>query len=147
RPAINVGLSVSRVGGKAQAPAMKQTAGRLRLEMASYRELAAFAQFASDLDPATKAKLERGARITEILKQSQYKPMPIGEQVLVIWAVTHGAMDEVEVNRCHEWEERYLEFIRNTKKTLLAAVSAKKKIDEKLEKEIDKSFEEFKKVF
>jgi len=147
RPAINVGLSVSRVGGKAQAPAMKQTAGRLRLEMASYRELAAFAQFASDLDPATKAKLERGARITEILKQSQYKPMPIGEQVLVIWAVTHGAMDEVEVNRCHEWEERCLEFIRNTKKTLLADVSEKKKIDEKLEKEIEKSFEEFKKVF
>ena len=99
RPAVNAGISVSRVGGAAQIKAMRQVAGRLRLDLAGYRSLAAFAQFGSDLDPATKAQLDRGARLTEILKQGQYQPMPVEEQVAIIWAATNGFLDDVPVER------------------------------------------------
>ncbi|MBU0579091.1 F0F1 ATP synthase subunit alpha [Patescibacteria group bacterium] len=111
RPAVNVGLSVSRVGGAAQTKAMKQVAGKMRLDLAQYRELAAFAQFSSDLDPQTRAQLDRGARITEILKQGWEKPMPMAQQVLIIWAVTNGYLDKIAVEVVNTWEQKFLEFI------------------------------------
>jgi F-type H+-transporting ATPase subunit alpha len=111
RPAINVGLSVSRVGGKAQTKVMKAVAGRLRLELAQFRELAAFAQFGSDLDKATRDQLERGQRLTEILKQPQYKPVPLDHQVMLIYAVTHDYADDVPVEKMREWAEGFLRFM------------------------------------
>ena len=114
RPAVNAGLSVSRVGGDAQTKAMKKVAGRLRLELASYRELAAFAQFGSDLDKATRAQLERGQRLTEVLKQPQYAPVPLDEQVMDIFAVTNGFADDVPVNKLRDFEAGLLQFLRTT---------------------------------
>src|SRR5947208_7871864 len=107
RPAMNVGISVSRVGGAAQTRAMRQVAGRLRLDLAQFRELAAFAQFGSDLDRATRAQLDRGLRVQEILKQPQYRPMPLRQQVEVIWAVTNGMLDEVPIERVKAWEDGF----------------------------------------
>ena len=112
RPALNVGISVSRVGGAAQTKAMKQVAGRLKLDLAQFRELAAFAQFSSDLDPTTKAQIERGRRITEVLKQSPYSPVPVEEQVVALWAVTNGYMDEIEVEKIKDFEQKYLSFLK-----------------------------------
>src|SRR5580765_8849789 len=112
RPAINPGISVSRVGGNAQIKAMKQVAGRLRLDLAQYRELEAFAQFGSDLDQATQRQLARGVRVVEVLKQSQYQPMPVEQQVIVIFAVTNGLIDDVEVPKIRDWEAGLLEFMR-----------------------------------
>ena len=134
RPAINVGLSVSRVGGAAQIKAMKQVAGTMRLDLAQYRELAAFAQFGSDLDKATKAKLERGARLVELLKQPQYQPMPAQEQVASIWAATHGYMDDVPVEDVREFETQMLSYIRDAHPEVLAAIKDRKVIDEGVEK-------------
>jgi len=111
RPAINVGLSVSRVGGKAQTKVMKAVAGRLRLELAQFRELAAFAQFGSDLDKATRDQLERGQRLTEILKQPQYEPVPLDRQVMLIYAVTHDYADDVPLEKMREWAEGFLRFM------------------------------------
>src|SRR5687767_8885160 len=111
RPAVNVGISVSRVGGSAQVKAMRSVAGRLRLDLAQYRELEAFASFASDLDAATKRQLERGARTVEVLKQGQYQPMPVEQQVVVIYAVTNGFLDEVPVADIREWERGFLEYL------------------------------------
>src|SRR6184192_567034 len=111
RPAVNVGISVSRVGGAAQVKAMKKVAGPLRLELAQYREKAAFAQFGSDLDPATQKQLARGARVVEVLKQPQYQPMPVEQQVIVIFAVTNGLIDDVPVPQIKEWEKGLLEFM------------------------------------
>ena len=111
RPAINVGISVSRVGGSAQIKAMKSVAGRLRLDLAQYRELEAFAAFASDLDAATKRQLDRGARTVEVLKQGQYRPMVVEEQVVIIYAVTNGFIDDVPVNRVREWETGFHAFM------------------------------------
>src|SRR5215212_5984388 len=111
RPAINVGISVSRVGGAAQIKAMKTVAGRLRLDLAQYRELEAFASFASDLDAATKRQLERGARTVEILKQPQFQPMPVEKQVMIIYAVTNGFLDQVPVNEIRAWESSFLDFV------------------------------------
>ncbi|MCC6319013.1 MAG: F0F1 ATP synthase subunit alpha [Gemmatimonadaceae bacterium] len=111
RPAINVGISVSRVGGSAQVKAMRSVAGRLRLDLAQYRELEAFAAFASDLDAATKRQLERGARTVEVLKQPQYSPMAVEQQVAIIYAVSNGHLDDVPVNRCREWERGFHEFM------------------------------------
>ena len=110
RPAVNAGISVSRVGGNAQTKAMKKVAGRLRLDLAQYRELAAFAQFASDLDKATQAQLARGQRTMQILKQGQYVPMPMEKQVTVIWAVTNGLCDEVPVEEMLAWEKNFHEY-------------------------------------
>jgi F-type H+-transporting ATPase subunit alpha len=111
RPALNVGLSVSRVGSSAQVPSMKKVAGKLRLDLAQYRELAAFAQFGSDLDAATKAQLERGARTVEILKQPQFAPVPVGVQVAVLFAVSSGALDAVPVEKIPEWEEGFVAYL------------------------------------
>ena len=111
RPAMNVGISVSRVGGSAQTRAMRQVAGRMKLELAQFRSLAAFAQFASDLDPATRAQLERGLRLQEILKQPQYSPVPLEKQVLVIWAATNGHLDDVPVDKVGQWEAEFTRFV------------------------------------
>ncbi len=111
RPAVNAGISVSRVGGNAQIKAMKQVAGRLRLDLAQYRELEAFAQFGSELDASTQRQLARGARVVEVLKQPQYRPMPVEQQVAVIFAVTNGLLDDVEVGKIREWEQGFHEFM------------------------------------
>ena len=111
RPAVNVGISVSRVGGSAQTKAMKSVAGRLRLDLAQYRELEAFAAFASDLDAATKRQLDRGARTVEILKQPQYQPQAVEQQVMVLYAVTNGHLDELPVARIREWERGFLDYV------------------------------------
>lgn len=144
RPAINVGLSVSRVGGAAQIKAMKQVAGTMRLDLAQYRELAAFAQFGSDLDRATKAKLDRGARLVELLKQPQYQPMPAQEQVASIWAATHGYMDDVPVEDIRNFESDMLTFIRDTHKEVLDAIKEKKVIDKEVEKGLEDAVKAFK---
>ncbi|HZK66944.1 MAG TPA: F0F1 ATP synthase subunit alpha, partial [Chloroflexota bacterium] len=111
RPALNVGISVSRVGSAAQTKAMKQVAGRLKSDMAQYREVQAFAQFGSDLDRVTKAQIDRGQRVTEVLKQPQYQPVPLAKQVMLLYAVTNGYMDEVPVARIREFEEGFLRFM------------------------------------
>ena len=147
RPAINVGLSVSRVGGAAQIKAMKQVAGTMRLDLAQYRELAAFAQFGSDLDKATKAKLDRGARLVELLKQPQYQPMPAHEQVASIYAATRGHMDDVPVERIREFESKMLAFMRDSKKDALEAIKEKKVIDEAVEKSLTEAIAAFKKTW
>jgi len=147
RPAINVGLSVSRVGGAAQIKAMKQVAGTMRLDMAQYRELAAFAQFGSDLDKATQAKLNRGARLVELLKQSQYQPMPVQEQVSSMYAATRGFMDDVPVAAVRKFEGEFLEFLRNAKADILNDIKSKQKLDEDIEKRLKAAIEEFKKGF
>jgi len=111
RPAINPGISVSRVGGNAQIKAMKQVAGRLRLDLAQYRELEAFAQFGSELDQATQKQLARGGRVVEVLKQPQYQPMPVEQQVMVIFAVTNGHLDDVPVDQIRAWEQGFRDFM------------------------------------
>ena len=132
RPALNVGISVSRVGGDAQTKAMRQVAGQLRLDLAQYRELAAFAQFASDLDSQTRSQLERGARLTELLKQDKYQPVPLAEQVAVIYAGTQGYLDKVPVARVREWEAGFIRFLKSEQKDLLAAIEKQKALDDKL---------------
>ena len=144
RPAINVGLSVSRVGGAAQIKAMKQVAGTMRLDLAQYRELAAFAQFGSDLDKGTKAKLDRGARLVELLKQPQYRPMPAQEQVASIWAATRGHMDDVPVGQIRRFETEMLTFLRDTRKDVLDAIKDKKVIDEAVESALTEAVAAFK---
>jgi len=147
RPAINVGLSVSRVGGAAQIKAMKQVAGTMRLDMAQYRELAAFAQFGSDLDKATKAKLDRGARLVELLKQPQYKPQPVQEQVASMFAATRGYMDDVAVENVRRFEAEFFEFMRNAKADVLKDIKEKAVIDADVEARLRAAIEEFKKTF
>lgn len=143
RPAINVGLSVSRVGGAAQTKAMKAVAGKLRLDLAQFRALQAFAQFSSDLDPATKAQIERGKRVTEVLKQPPFSPVPIEEQVVVLWAVTNGYLDNVEVERVKEFEEKYVAHLKLHEKKLMSEVADKKELDEKMVKQLEKVTKEF----
>jgi F-type H+-transporting ATPase subunit alpha len=133
RPAVNVGLSVSRVGGDAQTKAMKQVAGRLRLEMASFRELAAFAQFGSDLDKATQAQLNRGQHLQEILKQPQYEPMSLDDQVIVIYAGTHGYADEVSLDRMRAWEIALLRFMETSHPEIGKDIAEKKALVEDTE--------------
>ena len=147
RPAVNAGLSVSRVGGKAQIKAMKAVTGSLRLDLAQYRELAAFAQFGSDLDEATRNRLERGKRIVEVLKQPQYVPMPIELQIVIIWAVTNGHLDEVPVEQIKDFEEKYLDFIKTRKEGLVNQIAKEKALGDKLIKELEKSVNEFKRSF
>jgi F-type H+-transporting ATPase subunit alpha len=132
RPALNVGISVSRVGGDAQTKAMRQVAGQLRLDLAQYRELAAFAQFASDLDTATRNQLERGARLTELLKQDKYQPVPLAEQVSVLYAGTQGFIDKVPVARVREWEAGFVRFLKSERPDLLATIEKEKALDDKL---------------
>jgi len=147
RPAINVGISVSRVGGSAQIKAMKQVAGTLRLDLAQYRELAAFAQFGSDLDKATLAQLNRGSRMVELLKQDQYKPLPVEQQVLVIFAGTNGYLDDVQVNVVKKFEAELLRFVTSKNQALLNDIKTKKQLDDDLKARLKSSIEEFKKSF
>ena len=145
RPAINVGLSVSRVGGAAQIKTMKQVAGTLRLDLAQYREMAAFAQFGSELDKATQAQLARGARMVELLKQDQYKPMPVADQVLSIFAGVNGFIDDVPVNKIREFESDLLAFVKEKHPQLRDNVVTKKKIDEEFGTQLKQIITEFKK--
>ncbi len=143
RPAINVGISVSRVGGDAQTRAMKQVAGGLRLDMASYQELAAFAQFGSSVDEATQRRLDRGRRLTEILKQPQYEPVPLEEEVIIIYAGTHGYCDHVPVAKMREYEVELLRFMRLEHPEIGADIAARKEITEETEKALQAALEEF----
>ena len=147
RPAINVGISVSRVGGAAQIKAMKQVAGTMRLDLAHYREMAAFAQFGSDLDKDTKAILDRGARMTELLKQPQYQPMPTEEQVASIYAASRGFLDDIEVKDVLPFEAGMLEMLRNEKSDILADIRNRQKLDDDLEARLTAAIKEFKVSF
>lgn len=147
RPAINVGISVSRVGGAAQIKAMKQVAGQLRIDLASYRELAAFAQFGSDLDKATQARLNRGQKTMEILKQGQYQPMPIEEQVMIIYSATKGHIDDVPLDRIKAFEQEFLRFMRTIKADILEKIRTEKALSDELNTQIEKAIKEFKQGF
>jgi F-type H+/Na+-transporting ATPase subunit alpha len=147
RPAINVGLSVSRVGGNAQIKAMKQVAGTLRLDLAQYRALAAFAQFASDLDRASQSQLRRGQRLTEILKQNQYNPLPVEKQIVAILAGTLGFLDDLEVEQCRAFEAGLYEFMDSSSPQIGRKILEKKQLDDPLRSEIKSMLEEYKKRF
>ena len=147
RPAINVGLSVSRVGGNAQIKAMKQIAGTLRLDLAQYRELAAFAQFGSDLDKATQAQLARGQRLVELLKQDQYAPLPVAKQILTIYAGTNGFVDDIAVEDLRRFEAELYRFVENGYPSLWQKLMDRKALDEELKKDFAKVLGEFKQRF
>ncbi|MBU1164316.1 F0F1 ATP synthase subunit alpha [Patescibacteria group bacterium] len=146
KPALNIGLSVSRVGSSAQIKAMKKVAGKLRLEAAQYRELAAFAQFGSDLDEATQKQLERGKRITEVLKQDQYVPMPVEQQVAILYAVINGHLDDVKVEEIRTFEKDLLSYLGNQHKDIYQQIKDKKDIDEALGKKMAEIITEYKKT-
>ncbi|MBT0664873.1 F0F1 ATP synthase subunit alpha [Geobacter pelophilus] len=147
RPAINVGISVSRVGGSAQTKAMKQVAGTLRLDLAQYREMAAFAQFGSDLDKATQAQLARGERLVEILKQAQYQPLPFEKQVLIIFAANNGFIDDYPVGSLKRYEQELNSFFDTRKGDILATIRDKKAIDDELKGQLIAALNELKKEF
>ncbi len=147
RPAIDVGASVSRVGSAAQIKAMKQVAGKIKLELAQYREMEAFAQFASDLDASTQKLLARGARLTLLLKQPQYQPLPVEEQVVVIYAGTRGYLDEVDLGDVEEYETRLLEHLRANGEEILSVIRKEKKLDEGTEAKINSFLDDFTKSF
>jgi F-type H+-transporting ATPase subunit alpha len=147
RPAVNVGLSVSRVGGSAQTKAMKKVAGRLRLELASYREMKAFAQFGSDLDKATQAQLARGERMTELLKQPQYSPVPMEEQVVVLFAGTNGFIDDYPLRVLSRYEKELMSFMRSRKSDLLESIKTTGKLDEGIDASLREALTEFAKTF
>jgi len=146
RPAINVGISVSRVGGSAQTKAMKQVAGRLRLDLAQYRELEAFSAFASDLDAATKRQLERGARTVEVLKQGQYQPMSVEQQVVIIYAVTNGFLDDVPVDQIREWERGFLEYVQAQWPQVGERLRKERELKKDLEEELKRAIAAFKEL-
>ncbi|MGB2765159.1 MAG: F0F1 ATP synthase subunit alpha [Candidatus Aminicenantaceae bacterium] len=143
RPAINVGISVSRVGGNAQVKAMKQVAGQLRLDLAQYRELVTFAQFGTELDKTSQAQLDRGGRLTEVLKQDQYVPLSVERQILVIYAGNRGFLDEFKISQIKEYEEKLYEFFEKEHADILKKVAEKKKIDEDLDGAISSALKEF----
>jgi F-type H+-transporting ATPase subunit alpha len=147
RPAINVGISVSRVGGSAQIKAMRKVAGTLRLELAQYRALAAFAQFGSELDKASQQQLNRGARLVEILKQGQFQPLPVEKQVLIIFAGTNGFLDDLPVDQCRKFESEMYRFFENAHPTVLTTIREKKDIDDALKTKIQAGLTEFKQRF
>ncbi|MEK7881129.1 MAG: F0F1 ATP synthase subunit alpha [Deltaproteobacteria bacterium] len=147
RPAINVGLSVSRVGGSAQIKAMKQIAGTLRLDLAQYRELAAFAQFGSDLDPATQRQLARGGRLVEILKQGQYKPLSVEKQVLIIYAATNGYIDAYPIGALRKYEDELDAFLETRRPEVLKELAEKKALDDDMKKKLNAALDEFKELF
>jgi F-type H+-transporting ATPase subunit alpha len=147
RPAINVGISVSRVGGNAQIKAMKQVAGTLRLELAQYREMAAFAQFGSDLDQATQRQLNRGARLVELLKQGQYEPLPVEKQILIIYAGTNGFVDELPLTALKRYEQELNSFIESRHPDIFADILKKRELDGELRAKLTKALEEFKGIF
>src|SRR3954467_14284514 len=146
RPAINVGISVSRVGGNAQTKAMKKIAGSLRLDLAAYRELEAFAQLGTDLDKATQAQLDRGARLVELLKQPQYQPMSIEQEVMVIYAGTKGYLDDVPINRIGEFQTAFLEYVDTRAANLRQGLADKKELSEDFEKQLKQALDDFKKT-
>ncbi|MBO8129418.1 MAG: F0F1 ATP synthase subunit alpha [Peptococcaceae bacterium] len=147
RPAINVGLSVSRVGGKAQRKCMRQVAGQLKLDLAQYRELAAFAQFGSDLDKATQARLTRGERMMELLKQDQYSPMALEDQVISMYAGVHGYLDDLPVDKVRTFEEELLKFIHAEKQAIADDIRNKQEITSETEEQLKAALEEFKENF
>jgi F-type H+-transporting ATPase subunit alpha len=147
RPAINVGLSVSRVGGAAQIKAIKQVAGQLRLDLAQYREMAAFAQFGSDLDAATQAQLSRGERLTEILKQAQYQPLSAVQQVVSIFAGVKGLLDDVKVSSISKFQAGLLSYVEEKHKSIMDAIEQAKKIDDNTEKELIEAVKKYKELF
>jgi F-type H+-transporting ATPase subunit alpha len=144
RPAISVGISVSRVGGKAQIKAMRQVAGSLRIDLAQYRELEAFAQLGTELDKATQAQLDRGVRLVELLKQPQYKPMPVEEQVASIYAGTKGHLDDIPTAKVRDFEAKFLAFMRDTRREILKDIAEKKQIAAENEKALVAAIREFK---
>ncbi len=147
RPAVDVGISVSRVGGNAQIKAMKQVAGTLRLELAQYRALAAFAQFGSDLDKASQQQLHRGERLTEILKQEQYQPLAVEKQVLIIFAGANGFLDDLEVAQCREFEKSLYDYLDRQEDSVLARIRDRKAIDDELSDEVKSALGELKQRF
>lgn len=147
RPAINVGLSVSRVGGSAQIKAMKKVAGNLRLDLAQYRDLAAFAQFAADVDETTKKQIERGSHMMELLKQGQYQPLSVSEQVAIMWAGANGYLDDVPIAKVMEFEKQFLALLGNRHKKALAAIAKEKILSPEVEKELEGAVKDFKKSF
>jgi F-type H+-transporting ATPase subunit alpha len=147
RPALNVGLSVSRVGSSAQTKAMKKVAGKLRLDLAQFRELEAFAQFATDLDPQTRAQIERGRRTTEILKQRQYQPIPFEEQVTIIFAVINGFLDEVPVDQVVKWEAEFRSYMLSSGAGTLKKLQDEKAISDEIEAELKKDIANFNQTF
>ena len=147
RPAMNVGLSVSRVGGAAQIPAMKEVAGQLRLELAQYRDLAAFAEFAQELDEASQAQLARGARVMEILKQEQFSPMPVEEQVASLYAAVTGHLDGIPVEAVRAFERGFLAFLREQRREILDEIRQERRLTEKVRAGLEQALEEFKKTF
>jgi F-type H+-transporting ATPase subunit alpha len=147
RPAINVGNSVSRVGGSAQIKAMRQVAGSLRLDLAQYRELAAFAQFGSDLDPATQKQLNRGRRLTEILKQPQYQPLTVEQQVAIVFAATHGYLDDIAVDRLRAYEDGLYQFLQTRHPAVLGAIAEKKILDDEVRQALTAALDEYRKDF
>jgi F-type H+-transporting ATPase subunit alpha len=144
RPAINAGISVSRVGGSAQIKAMKSVAGRLRLDLAQFRELEAFSAFASDLDAATRKQLERGARTVEVLKQGQYQPMAVEQQVMIIWAVTNGYIDDVPTASVRDWERGFHEFMATKHPQVGDGIRKTKALSKELESELKRGLEAYK---
>jgi F-type H+-transporting ATPase subunit alpha len=144
RPAISVGLSVSRVGSAAQIKAIKQVAGKIKLDLAQFRELAAFAQFGSDLDAATKARLDRGQRIVELFKQTQYNPIPVEEQVAVLWAMQNGYLDSVPVEKVKQFQVKLQDYLRTRKESILTSIVSKKAIDKEVETDLAAALDEFK---
>jgi len=143
RPAVNAGISVSRVGGDAQTKAMKQVAGQLRLELAQFRELAAFAQFGSDLDKSTREQLERGLRLTELLKQPQYQPVPLEEQVIAIYAMTKGFGRDVPVNKIQEYETNLIQFMRSSHPEVGQAIASQKRLTDEIEASLKAALGEY----
>ena len=147
RPALNVGISVSRVGSSAQIKAMKKVAGKLRLTVAQFRELESFAQFGSDLDEKTKKQIERGTRTIEILKQKQYDPMSIGDQVAIIYAVTNGFLDDVKVEEVQKWEEDFHKYLQTNQKTVLDLIAEKKELTDEVVTKLEKAIKDFKETY
>ncbi len=147
RPALNVGLSVSRVGSSAQTKAMKKVSGKLRLDLAQFRELEAFAQFGSDLDEGTRAQITRGQRTVELLKQDQYAPMPLAEQVVVLYALTQGFMDDVAVEHVSQWEQEFCQFMRSQHKNVLDDIVAQKELTDDIVKNMEKAITDFNDTF
>lgn len=147
RPAINVGISVSRVGGKAQVKAMRKVAGRLRLDLAQYRELAAFTQFGTELDETTRAQLIRGVRTVEILKQGQYVPMPVEKQVMIIYVATHGYLDDLPLDCIQKFEEEFYPFMESEYPDVGHTIATTKDLDEKTEQKLDEAIAKFKEKF
>jgi F-type H+-transporting ATPase subunit alpha len=147
RPAVNVGISVSRVGGSAQIKAMRQVAGSMKLELAQYRELAAFAQFGSDLDKATQNQLNRGQRLVEVLKQKQFSPLPFSKQILIIFAGTSGFLDDLPVDQVRDFEAELYEYVDATNPGLLRTIMEKKTLDDNLKAQMSKIIKECKETF